>query len=93
MGLELKDIFDIEGIVRRDLLGEGIAWEIFNIITVLKAVIDLKALANDDVVIGLEILDGCHMLDSDDDNVALLTLTCCTSRNNKHFRVISFLYI
>ena len=45
-----------EGVVRCDLLGEGIARGIFEAVPVLEAVLD------DEATIGLGILDGCDLL-------------------------------
>ena len=79
MGLELEEgDLDMAGVVERDLLGEGIARGIFEVVPVLKAVLPL---ADDDI--GLVILDDCGLLDVID--VVVPTLECRAPRNNKHF--------
>jgi hypothetical protein len=69
------------GVVERDLLGEGIARGVFEV------VLDPGAVGDDDI--GLGILDGCLLFDTLDDVVpTLATLGRCVPRNNKHFRDI-----
>ncbi|CAG8643950.1 107_t:CDS:2 [Funneliformis mosseae] len=84
MGLEPKEgNLDREGIVRHNLLGKGITQRIF------KVVLDPKVVGDDDI--GLRILDGCLLFSILDDVIFILaTLKRYVSRNNKHFRDISF---
>jgi len=70
------------GVVKHDLLGEGIARSIF------EAVLDPEVLADDVATIGLGILDCCDLLGVLDDVVptliAFALANCCLPRKNKY---------